>query len=183
MLKLATEQIPTGRDSKNKKKPDASHWTVEGEVQLLSIAERAEEEIDKSKSESAQPETNKSATAGGETAEGGESKEDDKRVVTVATFGFPEVAIQPPPVASSATSSVGASCDGEKGDASDVGDSKDKETEEGKKNEIASTNGTEKKDEAETVASEPAVNDTCLSTEKVQGLSLIAKWNLVQTIL
>ena len=81
-------------------------------MQLLDIAAKAGvEDIDKSKVESEQdnqpdentpaaatatpPPTTTTATAEDKPQADPDSKEDDKRIVTVATFGFPEVSIQP----------------------------------------------------------------------------------------
>lgn len=86
----------TGSKSEKKKKSGTStvHWSEGGQVQLLSIAEKAGVE------ENSHPEVEQSKETSVETEEtvaGADRKEDDKRVVTVSTFGFPEVCIQPSP--------------------------------------------------------------------------------------
>lgn len=86
----------TGSKSEKKKKSGTStvHWSEGGQVQLLSFAEKAgveennQREVEQSKETSVETE---------ETVAGADQKEDDKRVVTVSTFGFPEVCIQPSP--------------------------------------------------------------------------------------
>lgn len=72
----------------------AARLSEEGKVQLLSITEKAGVEGTDT-SGSGIPEAVQAEQGPAETA--ADTKEDDKRVVTVATFGFPEVAILPPP--------------------------------------------------------------------------------------
>lgn len=96
-----------GKTPKKKSKiPDDSiaQWSEEGRVQLMSIAEKAGVEDPQIKPEKDQ----ETDVADGTTApapvattepasaeDDVDTKKDDKRVVTVATFGFPEVSIQP----------------------------------------------------------------------------------------
>ena len=96
------------KKTKKSKKPDDSiaQWTEENRVQLLSIAEKAgvedpsksnpeakeTDQTDGGTSVAAAPQMDEPAPAEDDT----ETKGDDKRVVTVATFGFPKVSIQPP---------------------------------------------------------------------------------------
>lgn len=79
--------------SKKKKKPgnSAVTWSEGGQVQLLSIAEKAGVE------DNHPPDAGQVKEPSTETEEAAVPKEEDKRVVTVSTFGFPEVSIQPPP--------------------------------------------------------------------------------------
>lgn len=95
-----------GASSKKKSDDSAVRWTKEGDgqVQLLSIAEKAGvNDPDPSKPEedavAAQSVEHSNTEAGAEKSTDDDTglKNDDKRVVTVATFGFPEVSIQPPP--------------------------------------------------------------------------------------
>lgn len=60
-------------------------------MQLLSIAEKAGVE------DNHPPDAGQVKEPSTETEEAAAPKEEDKRVVTVSTFGFPEVSIQPPP--------------------------------------------------------------------------------------
>lgn len=97
----------TGGSSEKKKKKsgeESVHWTKEGEVQLVSFAEKAGvKEIDdnSSKPEAVQSQENPQAE------DENDAKEDDNRVVTVATFGFPEVCIQPPASAAASEEELG----------------------------------------------------------------------------
>lgn len=84
--------LAAGKKSEKKRKngDSAVRWSEGGEVQLLSIAEKAGVDDD------SKPEADETPAKTEETAASAEPKEEDKRVVTVATFGFPEVRIQPP---------------------------------------------------------------------------------------
>ena len=118
----------TGGKAK-KTKPDGSmvQWTEEGRVQLLSIAEKAGVEDPQNKPEK-DHETEVTDMTDGTTAASApvatteppsaddEAKEDDKHIVTVATFGFPEVSIQPSSQA--------------EGEVSETGETKNKENQE-----------------------------------------------------
>ena len=75
-----------GTKKKTSEEP-AVQWSKSSEVKLLSIAEKAEEDsrLPAEQSEAEQEDA----------ASGSDPKEDDKRVVTVSTFGFPEVSIEP----------------------------------------------------------------------------------------
>ena len=75
-----------GTKKKTSEEP-AVQWSKSGEVKLLSIAEKAEEDS-RLPAEQSEPEKEDAAS-------GSDPKEDDKRVVTVSTFGFPEVSIEP----------------------------------------------------------------------------------------
>jgi hypothetical protein len=66
-------------------------WSKSGEVKLLNIAEKAAEESQLPVEPLGEPSAEKDADA----ASSADPKEDDKRVVTVSTFGFPEVCIEP----------------------------------------------------------------------------------------
>lgn len=93
---------PEKKKKKKKKSGGSALWSEGGNVQLLSLAEKAGVED----TVQPEPEANekgpdvaatitKSEETEAAAADDSEVKEEDKRVVTVATFGFPEVSIQP----------------------------------------------------------------------------------------
>ena len=73
-------------------------WSKDGEVKLLGIAEKAEED-----GQLATEQPGETSAEKEDSASNADAKEDDKRVVTVSTFGFPEVSIEPPPTAGEET--------------------------------------------------------------------------------
>lgn len=75
-----------GAKKKTSQEP-AVQWSKSGEVKLLSMAEKAEED--------GQVPAEQSEAEKEDAANVSDPKEDDKRVVTVSTFGFPEVSIEP----------------------------------------------------------------------------------------
>ena len=150
-----------GRKNPKKKKSDpSSHWTEETEVTLTNVTEKNEvEDTDNSKPKNGQIENKVTE----DEPEVKESKVDDKMEVTVATFGFPEVVIQSPPLSDTVFN-------GEK-EVKKTTDKKPEETE--IKKETSSVSGENKSD------LEPKEADNESSTLKVCDTVGYCAWNML----